>query len=268
MARKILSISKLGNTEPFKLQVSEGQVAWHTPLYKFGYNPAITTGEETISFQGGNIPWQTSAVTVYVSSSDNTADTAAGTGARTIEVQGLDADYNPLTGIAILNGQTQVAITAEGGGAIAFLRVFRAFITTSGSGEGSAGTVYVGPTGSSSGVPTTVYANLGTNNQTQQAAYTVPAGRTLYLDDIVFTAGISQANQYATVKFNTRLFGTDTWRTSYINVIQTSNLAANFEYPLSFAEKTDMECRAISSSGTHPIGASFQGVLVLNTSEL
>ena len=68
------------------------------------------------------------------------------------------------------------------------------------TGGTAAGTLYIANSGVTSGVPTgTTYARLQTVNQTQMAVYTVPAGHTLYLDDLVFTAAISQANNYATV---------------------------------------------------------------------
>ena len=95
------------------------------------------------------------------------------------------------------------------------------------------------------------------------ALYTVPAGRSLFLDDLNFTAAISLANNYAQVSFSAREFG-GIFRDRFINVLQSSNLIAKFEYPLRFPEKTDMECRAFTSNTNNLIGASFQGVLVDN----
>ena len=250
--------------KPYDLSVSEGNVSGTEALFKFGFNPDINGTEETICFQGGDIPWPSVATTVYVSST-SVNDSATGIGGQSVEVQGLDGDYNLLFGVASLNGQNQVEIVNKtGGGPITFLRVFRAFITSSGSNEKPVGTIYLGPTGSVVGVPTTVYANFGDSAQTQIAAYTVPTGKTLYLDDINFTASISQANDYATVKFRTRYFGTNTWRVRFINVLQSNQLISKFEYPQSFPEKTDLECRALTSGTNNQIAASFQGILVDN----
>lgn len=239
---------------PFDLQVSRGDVFGHEALFKFGFNPDVNGAEETIWTQGGNYPWPTAAFTAYVVS-DAAADTSAGTGARTVTVQGLDENYVFQSVDVSLNGTTEVQV----GDANGWLRVFRAFVLTAGSAGTAAGTIHVQTTGGG-----TVYANLSNGNQTQMAVYTVPAGKTLFLDDINFTASISLANNYAQVSFSVREFG-GVFRDRFINVLQSSNLISKFEYPLQFPEKTDMECRAFTSNTNNLIGASFQGVLVDNS---
>lgn len=246
--------------EPYQLQVSKGQVAGALSVYKFGYNPDINGTEETVWSQGGNVVWPAAAFTVFISSS-STADTGAGTGAQTVTVEGLDENYAAQSVTVTMNGQTQVQI----GDASGWIRINRAFVATAGSGGTAAGTVYIAATGVSSGVPTgTVYASITDGNQTQMAVYTVPASHTLYLDDLIFTAAISQANNYATVKLNTRDFGSNVFRTKFINVLQSNELVVDFEFPLAIPEKTDIECRAVTSNTNNQIGASFQGVLLAN----
>jgi len=246
--------------EPYELQVSKGQVAGASSLYKFGYNPDINGTEETIWSQGGDVVWPAAAFTAFISSS-STADTIAGTGAQTVTVQGLDENYATQSVTVDMNGQTQVQV----GDASGWIRINRAFVVTAGSGGTAAGTVYIAATGVSSGVPTgTIYASITDGNQTKMAVYTVPASHTLYLDDLIFTAAISQANNYATVKLNTRDFGSNVFRTKFINVLQSNELVIDFEFPLAIPEKTDIECRAVTSNTNNQIGASFQGVLLTN----
>jgi hypothetical protein len=246
--------------EPYQLQVSKGQVAGALSVYKFGYNPDINGTEETVWSQGGNVVWPAAAFTAFISSS-STADTGAGTGAQTVTVEGLDENYVAQSVTVTMNGQTQVQI----GDASGWIRINRAFVATAGSGSTAAGTVYIAATGVSSGVPTgTVYASIADGNQTQMAVYTVPASHTLYLDDLIFTAAISQANNYATVKLNTKDFGSNVFRTKFINVLQSNELIIDFEFPLAIPEKTDIECRAVTSNTNNQIGASFQGVLIAN----
>ncbi len=246
--------------EPYELQVSKGQVTGASSLYKFGYNPDINGTEETVWSQGGDVVWPAAAFTAFISSS-STADTSAGTGAQTVTVEGLDENYAVQSVTVSMNGQTQVQI----GDASGWIRINRAFVATAGSGGTAAGTVYIAATGVSSGVPTgTIYASITDGNQTQMAVYTVPASHTLYLDDLIFTAAISQANNYATVKLNTRDFGSNVFRTKFINVLQSNELIIDFEFPLAIPEKTDIECRAVTSNTNNQIGASFQGVLIAN----
>ena len=248
----------VANSVPYNLRVSQGNVAGAKALYKFGVNPDIDGTEETVWTQGGDYPWPTSAAVVYVSSSSVADASPSGTGAQTIRLQGLDANYLEIEEDIALNGQTQVATTKQ------YLRVYRAFVLTSGSGGGAAGTVYVGTTGATAGVPAVVYADLAIGNQTQMAVYTVPAGKTLYVDDLLFTAAISLANNFATVKFAARDFGTNTFRTLVIQNIQSNTDFIPFSYPLKVLEKTDLECRAVTTSTNNEISAAFQGVLIDN----
>jgi hypothetical protein len=41
MSREYSSISRFGLTEPFNLQVARGQIAYHYPVFKFGFNPDV-----------------------------------------------------------------------------------------------------------------------------------------------------------------------------------------------------------------------------------
>ena len=242
------------------LAIARGHTPGYRALYKFGYNPDVNGTEETVWAQGGNYPWIDNAVTMFVSSS-SVNDASGGTGANTIIIQGLDEDYNEIEETVVLNGQTQVATQ------LSYLRVYRAFVTLAGSSGTSGGTIYIGSSGATGGVPNgTIYANLGLGNQTQIAAYTVPAGYTLYLDDINFTAGISQAGKVATCSFVSRGVGSNVFRTRFINVLQSNQLITKFEYAQPYTEKTDLECRVRTDSSNNAIGASFQGVLIKNDS--
>ena len=244
--------------EPYALQVSKGQVAGATPLYKFARNPDINSTEETIWEHGGNYVFPTSAAVRYVSSSDAN-DTNGGTGANKIRVFGLDANYALIEEEVELAGQTQVATS------LSYLRIYRAYVTLAGSGGTAAGTVYVADSGASAGVPTgNVYANLGASNQTLLGVYTVPAGKTLYLDDINFTSAITLANANVTIKFNIRDFGSNVFRTIVITELQSGTYIDKFEYPQPIYEKTDIEVRAVATSNNNPITVSWQGVLIDN----
>jgi len=88
-------------------------------------------------------------VAVQISSS-STADTLAGTGARTALVVGLDANFNKQVETINLNGQNAAI------GTKIFSRIFSIDIITCGDGAVNAGNIYCSPTGTSltSGVPT------------------------------------------------------------------------------------------------------------------
>ena len=263
MAYTLRSISQVGTSEPFELQVSRGQIPGHSPLNKFGTNPSVSADEETIWHQGGIYSYLTVPTTLYVSSS-SAADTAGGTGSNSVEVQGIDADYNVKTETVNLNGQTQVALPGT------WLRVFRSFVTLAGSGGTSAGEVYVGSLGATAGVPNVIYANLNVSNQTQLALYTVPAGHTLYVNTVTWTAALSSSNAYITTNFNVRLFGSNVFRTRMDDTLQSGELFYDLQYPLEIPEKSDIECRAqtSSNSATAEVSATFEGILIQNEGPL
>ena len=254
------SITRTGKHEDFQLQVSRNQITFHEALYKFGYNPDINGIEETIWSQGGIYSYPVSAAQLYVSSS-STADTDGGTGANSVKIIGLDADYNEVEEDITLTGQTQKITQTS------WIRVYRMYITLAGSGGAAAGTIYLADTGATAGLPTgTVYASilLGAG-QTEMAVYTVPAGYTLYLNDINFTAAVSLANSYVQVRFLQRDFGTNIFREQTRVVLQSNTYIFKFEYPLRIPEKTDIEVRGLSvGSNNNPISATWQGVLIKN----
>ena len=128
MSREVSSISRVGTSEPFDLQVSRGQVAYHETQFKFGFNPDIDDSLETIWAEGGLYSYLSAASVLKISSS-STDDASAGTGARTITISGLDANYDEISESITLNGQTAVNTTQS------FLRVFRLTVDTAGTGN-------------------------------------------------------------------------------------------------------------------------------------
>jgi len=245
MARLVTSISKLGSSEPFELQVAQGQIAYHEHIYKFGQNSVVGDSVETIWQQGGLYSYPPSATTMTVSSS-NTNDTSAGTGARTVQILGLDGDYNEISETITLNGQTAVTTTNS------FLRVNRAIILTAGSGGANAGTIYVGTGTVTTGVPANVYTTINGDgtNQSLQAFWTVPANYNAYIYQTNISTGNS-SNTPAVLKtlLVARPHG-GVFNTKEVIVLTDGNHLQNYSFPITLTEKTDIEFRAESSSSS------------------
>lgn len=242
---------------PYELQVARGLVAGTKSVFKFGFNAALNTSEETV--------WAASTLYVYppsasvmTVSSGSTLDTAAGTGARTVTISGLDASYNEQSETVTLNGQTAVNTVGT------YIRVNRAFVVTAGSTGTAQGNIYVGTGTVTTGIPANVYALiiLG-DNQTLMALWTVPAGYTAYIISAYVNAGDASVTQYITARFVQRPFG-GVFRTA--SKITLHDGIGNFfdAVPPSFTEKTDVEVRATSSSGTNQVGASFTIIYIAN----
>lgn len=245
MTTVIRSISQVGTTEPFELQVSRGQIPGHETQFKFGFNGDIDNSEETIWTEGGIYVYLSSASVLKVSSG-STDDTSAGTGARTVELFGLDADYNEINETVTLNGQTAVNTTNS------FLRINRMTVRSAGSGGANAGVLYAGTGTVTSGVPANKYATIAVgDNQTLMALWTVPAGYSAYLYETHVTAACTTSNKLLTCTIKARPEG-EVFQTKDKFGIQIDGgeIVQHYHFPIKFAEKTDIEVRAIADSGS------------------
>lgn len=129
-----------------------------------GNNPAVSTTYEDVNDVGGTYPLLAAPAACHVASS-SAADTAAGTGARTVRIEGLDAAGAELTVDVALNGTTPVALGT-------FSHVWRVTCATFGSGALNAGDVTVSIT---AGAVALVRAVAG-QGMSQNTVYRVPAG--------------------------------------------------------------------------------------------
>ena len=249
MSRDYSSISRFGLTEPFDLQIARDQIAYHYPLFKFGFNGDVDDSLETVWAQGGLYSYLSAATVLKVSSS-STADTSAGTGARTVLLSGLDGDYNEITETVTLNGQTAVNTTQS------FLRIFRMVVKSAGTGGQNAGVIYAGTGTVTTGVPANKHATIAIgDNQTLMALWTVPAGHTAYLNQTDITVATTQNNKYCTTTLVARPLG-EVFQVKDKFVIAEGGHIQRYKHPLEFAEKTDIEVRAIGDSAGADIAIS------------
>lgn len=236
------SISRVGTTEPFELQVARGQITFHKALFKYGYNPLIVNVEETIWDVGGSYSFPSSASALTVTSASGATDSGV-----TGTVQGLDADYNEVSEDFTLNASGIYTTTQT------FLRVHRAFIT---GATAPAGNVNIT-------IGATTHARITAGeNQTLMAVYTVPAGKHLYISRGITTHGTDTSGAYMTVRFKTREEGS-VFRTSVKVDIIGGHIDFPFDTPLKIAPKTDILVTAICSKNqNNAIAATFEGILV------
>lgn len=257
MAREFSSISRFGATEPFELQVARGQITAHRSVTIFGYNPDVDTARVTVWPYSGIIPLPAAALRMKVSSS-SANDTANGTGARTVYVEGLGANHNEISETVTLNGQTAVLTTQF------FLHINQAYVATAGTSLSAEGDIYFGDGTVTAGVPATVYDLIKFDyNQRITGSYTIPAGFTGYLSQGLFSAG--QPGGSAQVSGRLMTVGLDGVRRT-IAITTVNNGAADyvFEYPERIPEKTTLEATAQGSSNNNAASAMFILLLVSN----
>ena len=255
------NVNTTGSTTPssadidFFLAVAKGDFTGYTNVSKFGSNPNIkSSGFETI-WDGSNLyPWPTAADTLdVVSGSAN--DASGGTGARTVEIQGLDSSWNLLTETVTMNGTTTVTTSGN------FLRVFRARVVTAGSSETNEGTITMNHTTSGDLLAQISFDTIG-QGQTLMALYTIPAGKTGYIINVNFSSAkdsehtfrlMTRDNTVTDAAWNAKEYasargGFNDWRKFAINKV---------------TEKTDIDFQAIASNASACAGG-FELILIDN----
>lgn len=243
------SITRMGTIEPWDLQVARGQISFHQSIFQFGQAPTVTT-QQTL-WVGSGVYVFPAAATVMKVSSGNANDVAvSGTGARTVRVVGLDANYNVISEIVALNGQTAVNTVNS------YLRINDFYVLSTGSGNTAAGTLYVGVGTVTAGVPATVYSQIQiAYNAQSQAIYTVPAGYTAYISSYTFTSNCATANVIGSgflfVYYNGTNFPTIE-ATARFNI--GGSFDRHFDYPLQIPEKSDLDMRAVSATSAQMSG--------------
>lgn len=255
MSTTFSSITRQGSFEPFELQVARGQIQGHRSFAVFGFNPDVDTTQVSVWPLPSLISFPSSAIQMTVSST-SANDTSAGTGARTVVVQGLDANYNEVTETVTMNGQTAVTMTAS------LLRVNYAYVATAGSGDSAAGDIYIGTGVVTAGVPATVYDIIKFDyNNTTTGSFTVPVGYTAYVSQGLFSSGQAGGSNSVQGRLLTR--GTNNIRmTAAITTINNGVANYVFEYPLVVPEKTTIEATAIGSSSNNACSSMFILVLI------
>ena len=238
------------------VDISNGMVLKTDFIHKFGRNPNIGGIPETIWQQGGLYTYLTSPSTVFVSS-DDADDNPTGNGARTVTIQGLDANYNQIEATQPVNNLV---------GTTEFLRVFRAFVATAGSTGTNEGDVRVSTAAGGGGTVLADIGLIGTGTtyglgQTMLALYTVPAHCTGYLTR--WNVGVGTYNSSVTASLFTRQVEgvVGAFRTRDIMDVPGGFHTRDYEIPIRLPPKTDVEIRAIGSAGSK-VSSSFDIVLV------
>ncbi len=155
----------------FLIEVAKGHVPGHSIVHKFGKATVGTTLVPITNSLEYRTPTTATALE-FVSNDVN--DTAAGSGAREITIQGLDTNWQIVTQVIATNGTTAVAIPTN------LTRLFRWFVSSCGTyatatAESHTGTLTIrvasaGATWSTIGIAP---RSIG---QSQIACYTIPVG--------------------------------------------------------------------------------------------
>lgn len=222
-----------------------------------GNNPDVDTGTvpEDIWTGGGLYPFMTDATSLELVSS-SASDAAAGVGARTVLISGLDANYVEQSSVITLNGTTAVALPVQ------YFRINQMMVLTAGSSESNVGTLTLRDAGGGT-TRGLIPASIGI---TRQAVFTVPAGHTLSIHSILGSLNrVTGIDKNITIGFSFR---------SAVGVRRLTlefSLSSAVPYRhdgipgIVMAEKTDFSLRTtFSDSNDVDVTGAFLGLLFKN----
>jgi len=234
--------------------MAEGAFAGYSTVQKFGFNTDVDADVmEDIWSYGGDYNWLDTATQLEVLSA-SADDAAAGTGARTVQIWGLDASHNEQTEVVTMDGTTPVATAGT------YIRLHRMKGITPGSGGTAAGLITCRIVGG--GV--TVAEIPLPHNQTEMAVYTVPAGKTAYIFGIWGSATDTLAKADIGIMMRVREFG-EMFCTKFNMKLATDGTCAAYRdlryTPIKCLEKSDIIMRTLSSENNTTVVGAFDLVL-------
>lgn len=246
----------IGNNFGWGIGVADGTVPGVNHIEKFGMNIDVDSDKETIWDGGGIYTYLSTGEKLSVTSS-SVNDSASGSGARTVEIQGCnDAGEVILETVEVGSASTQL-----------FKRVFRVKVVTSGASGVNEGIIDI-----TSVVSTTVVAQIGVDGtgshaagrgQTFMALYTIPTGKTGYITQ--WTVGCGKQNTDAVATLMIRdpdAPGDGAWNARDIITVSATTYAKNYNIPIKVNAGDDIEVRAYSSVNNSLVSSTFCVILI------
>ncbi len=252
-----------------ELDIAAGRFQGYEIVNKFGTNGDIDSGSvpEDIWEGGGVYTGFPSTAETLRAVSSNTNDTLGGTGAEKIRVQAMTTSYEWVAVTFTLSGTTPVAPDSPYT-STTFLRVHTGTVIQSANGANTsfnAGVITVRHTTTTANVFLTI--QIG-RNQSNCAAYTIPAGYTGYMRFLhVAIRGTGQLAQSQAVEgaIYVRAIGMPP-RTRRPFIVTTNyRLTDNIYGGLVFNEKTDINLRITTASANDiSVNGGYDLLLVKN----
>jgi len=224
-----------GIMTPYLIGIAQGLVSGTSSINKFGYRESIPSSYQTI--WDGTADYAYAAAGTVLAVADDTGSDNNGT----VEVQGLDQNYAPITETLTIGGAAS---------SNQFLRVFRASMITSNTGSTNVDEIRI------KRATTDLAIILAGAGQTLMSLYTIPAGKTGYL---IKLQGNVDANNDALFRLISRpLNGSFNVKGQF--GVFASGFTVDYPIPLVFTEKTDLQVVAKSQNNVGG-GATFDLIL-------
>jgi hypothetical protein len=235
--------------DDWKVNLARGKLRNAFHVHKFGANFAPANGVEESVWDGSTIyPWATTwdlgAATVHLKSDD--ADDAG----ITVFIQGLDADYNLQSEVVTLDATdpSTTSVASQN----TYTRLFRMYNTSSQQEVGNISAHYASAGG------TKIAQITATHGQTLMAIYTVPAGHVALCTEFDFAGS---ANASLSSRLMVRPFG-NVFRNQHQAATYGGQYHKDYNTPLVFTEKSDIDVRVTAGTGSATISATFELVII------
>lgn len=252
-------------TKDYFVEVSAGNGnANAEAIHKFGHNDSVGTTYVPICIGGFYRTPLFNAGTTLRIKAGNLNDTAAGTGARKIHLNGLDANGEEIHEDLVTAGTSASASTTN-----TFVRLFRAYVKESGTYASQSAGSHVANIVIENTAGTEDWATITLNGfptaQTGIASYTVPAGKVAYIKQLYVSVAATKVASILLFQ-RTRANQTSAPFDGMRMLMEFHNIEndAHFdpEMPLGpFPEFTDLGLMGKLSAGSGEIDADFEILL-------
>jgi len=229
----------------FYMDVARGRVFNQSTIHGFGNHATVSTSLITVWAPGTLYVYPTSALIMSVVST-SASDTSAGTGLRTILIDGLDINRVRITETVTLNGLTPVN-TVQG-----FFRINQVLGTTAGSVGTNAGDITVTNTG------TTYSVITATEGRSQMALWSLPSTVAAHATGLNFSTGTGKS-----VEVQTWLRPpSGVWYKVGSTWVNSEAAQIILNPPTKIPRGSDVEFRAIATAASTPCSVGFDLIFV------
>lgn len=251
------SLSRWNTTEDFGLQVARNQIRGHRIIHIFGFNPDIDSGVEETVWTYGGIYTHLAAPSKLTVSSGNANDSSAGTGARTVQLVGINGTGSEVFETVTLNGQTPVETVNT------YTEINNMVVMSVGSGGKNAGQIYAGTGTVTAGVPVNVIGHIAVgDNNSQTGHYTIPKGYTGYLTHGNISTGTT-TNGYVIGKLKLRLPNNIIITAATVTFF-SGEVDYDFKYPVQIPESACVFANSFTTKSDESVSCYFEILLIKN----
>jgi hypothetical protein len=253
------------NTLPWGAHIARGNMRLVHVHHQFGRNTACGTSYVPVSDNGAyRTPQVGAATTLRIKAGGNAADTAAGAGARSIRLYGLDANGDEIEEVIATAGASASASTSA-----SFLRLYKAEVETSGTyGTQSAGS-HVGNITIQNTAGTQDWAQIQLNGfpsgSTSIGSITIPRNHVGLVTSIQINVDQAKTTDIIILKRE----GVTQASAPYKPIMKlqeflgvSSSVSITFETPIKFTELTDLGVLAKVSNGTGAVSVDIEVVML------